>query len=289
MYRRSFADDPQLCDRVFELLGTWLPVLPVMRKRAEALGGWRWEDTSTPFVYEQEGRVVSHLGVLEMDWVCDGRELRVGGIHAVCTLAGMRRQGLYRALMEEALDWCDQRYETLELTTEHPEYYEPFGFRHVPEHRFRMAIEGSGDGTAFRRLQLEDAADLARLDELLARRTPLSSRLAPLRDRAVFKFNLGGGAAVDYCEALDLAAVWERDADGCLQVYDLVAESLPSFSEIRERLAGPVHGVRFHFDPAALGVDAAPEPVRDDWLMIRGPLPLPEDGVTGMLSPMARH
>ena len=48
--------------------------------------------------------------------------------------------------------------------------------------------------------------------------------------------------------------------------------------------------LRFHFDPQGLGVRAEPEPVADDFLMLRGELPL-EDSTRprGMISPLARH
>ena len=59
--RRSYASDATLCDRVFDLLDTWLPGLRERRRRAEALH-WRWEECSTPFVKERDGRVVALLG-----------------------------------------------------------------------------------------------------------------------------------------------------------------------------------------------------------------------------------
>ena len=70
VHRRSYADDPTLCDRVFELLDTWIPELSAERRGAERLRG-RWEACSTPFGRERDGRVVSHIGLLETTLVCN--------------------------------------------------------------------------------------------------------------------------------------------------------------------------------------------------------------------------
>jgi GNAT superfamily N-acetyltransferase len=289
LHRRDYRDDPTLCDRVFELLGTWIPALPVMRERAEGYGDWRWEEVSTPFVHERDGRIVSHVGVLEMDLVCHGAVRRVGGIHAVCTLASERRRGLYRKLMEEALAWCDERYATLELSTGNPEYYEAFGFRAVPEQRFVARIDSPG-GAGFRALDLSRADDVAVLDDLLERRAPVAPDLGVVRERAVFKFNLGGGASVHYSEDLDLLAVWSHAPGEPLEVLDLVAATLPPFEAIAARLPFAVGEARFHFDPRSLGVQARGELVRDEVFMVRGDFPYGGDALPeGMLSPLARH
>ena len=293
-HRRTWADDPTLCDRVFDLLGTWLPVLPRMRARSMDWR-WRWEDASTPFVVERDGRVIAHVGVLEMELVCHGQTRRVGGIHAVCTLASERRRGLYRSLMEEALAWCDARYETLELTTENPEYYEPFGFVRVPEHHYRAEVQAPGGGPGPRPLDPDDPDALTRLEALLERRAPVSTGLAVVREQRVFKFNLAGGVELFDFPGLDCIAALSRPEPGQLVVHDVVAARMPPLEELLAALAEPVHEVRFEFSPDAMGVDAEALLVTDDAFMVRGEFPFPAgDGERlpppdGALSPLARH
>jgi GNAT superfamily N-acetyltransferase len=290
--RRSYAADPALCNRVFELLDTWLPSLSTQRRQAEALD-WRWQQCSTPFVAERDGRILSHVGVLETHWVCRGVEHCVGGVHAVCTLAAERRRGLYRGLMEEVLAHCDARYETVKLWTENPEYYEPFGFRVIPEHRFRLRVEPRPGRSGFRSIDLGRASERKRIDRLLATRTPVSDILGVVRDHDLFKFNLAGGP-LHYCEELDLLAVVRR-RNGRLQIDDLIGRELPDLPDLLSQIGDPVDEVVFHFRPDRLGVDAPAEPVRydGDVLMVRGPFPL--DSATGaspiefMLPPLARH
>ena len=289
-HRRAYSDDDELCGRVFDLLDTWLPALRPMRDAARALG-MRWEDVSTPFVVERDGRVISHVGVLEQTWTIGGVERRMGGIHAVCTLEAERRKGLYRVLMEEVLAHCDERYATLELSTDHPEYYEPFGFRIVPEYRFVARVDAAAGGGGFRRLALPEPQDAALLERLLAARRPLSPSFGVVDETAVFKFNEAARNGLLYCEELDTILSARHGEDGDLEIRDVVAVEVPPLSELLARSSRPVRSVVFHFNPERLEVDARPERTSDgDCLMVRGefpyhggPLPL------GMIPPTSRH
>ncbi len=176
-FRRNYADDPTLCDRVFELLETWFTGLEQQRQRAAQLGS-RWDDCSTPFVCEEKGKIVSHVGLLNMSYVIQGERRQLGGVHGVCTLESERRQGHFRRLMEELLEFCQGRFETLELTTENPEIYEPFGFRVIPEHRFIASVRSSGGERGFRPVDGTRRSDLDLLNRLLRTRTPVSNRVA---------------------------------------------------------------------------------------------------------------
>lgn len=288
-HRRAYSEDPGLCDRIFDLLVTWIPALRPMRDAAQRLD-WRWEDVSTPFVHERDGRVISHVGVLEQVWAIGGAERRMGGIHAVCTLESERRRGLYRVLMEEALAHCDERYETLELSTENPEYYEPFGFRIVPEYRFVASRTSPGGRSGFRRLDVVgDDRDL--LLDLLESRATLSPSFGVVGETAVFKFNEASGANLHYSEELGLVASMSLGEDGTLEVNDLVAREIPPLSAILARIPDPVREVVFHFNPERLEVEARPERTTDgDCLMVRGEFPFDGSRLPlGMMPPSSRH
>ncbi len=289
-HRRAYADDPTLCDRIFDLLVTWIPELRPMRERAERLR-WRWEDVSTPFVHERDGKIISHVGVLEEIWVCHGEERRVGGIHAVCTLESERRRGLYGQLMEEVLAHCEERYATIELSTQNPEYYEPFGFRRVPEYRFLAQVESNGGRDGFRALDLASPDDLDLLDALLESRVPVSRSLGVVREKNVFKFNEGSGRNLRYCDALGVLAVMSVDETGRLELNDLVAQELPDLATLLSLVREPVREVRFHFNPEHLDANAQAQRTDDgDVLMVRGEFPFGgEDMPVGMIAPPARH
>jgi ribosomal protein S18 acetylase RimI-like enzyme len=291
--RRCYADDPTLEDRVFALLETWFVGISARRNEAARLGS-RWEDCSTPYVHEEKGQIVSHVGLIEMPYVVHGQRHRFGGIHGVCTHASARRRGHFRRLMEALLEDCEGRYETLELSTENPEYYEPFGFRVVPEHRFvanvahrsgRTLPLGSVQG--FQSFDASQAGAVERLDRLLRERTPVSSRVGLVEELDVFKFS-NGSDGLHYSSNLDCFAVYEI-AGTRLVLSDLVARELPSLDDLLTEVAGTIESVEFHFSPDRFDVETRSELFRydRDVFMVRGPFAA--EGEAFMVPPPARH
>jgi len=269
----DYAKDPTLLPRVYALYEL---VWPGMGARAESARSWgmRWE-TSTPFLACRGERVLAHVGVLEMNLVVAGRPMRVGGIHAVATDPDHRRRGHCRALLEEALAWCDERYGTLLLTTGEPGIYERFGFRVVPEHRFAGKRGGSG-GSGLRLLDRASGADGELLLRLLDARVPVSERLGMVRDRAIFLFDTATWP-LRYAEDLDAVVAYSAK-EGTLRLYDVVAERMPTLDAVLARIAEPFDRIEVYFAPDRIGAaDLEPEPHPlgpDDHLMIRGPWPL---------------
>ena len=285
-YRRSYADDPTLADRVFGLLETWFTGIAKPRAEAARLGSL-WDDCSTPFVCEKDGEIVSHVGLLEMPYVINGRRRQLGGVHGVCTLESERRRGHFRGLMEELLEFCANRFETLELGTENPEYYEPFGFRIVPEHRFIARVESAAGRAGFRPFDADRPGDLELLDRLLDGRAPVSERVGVVSERDVFKFS-NGSDRLHYSKALDCLAVFELDGRR-LVLSDVVARELPPIAALLSEIAQPTSEVEFHFSPDRFDVDARPELFRcdGDYYMVRGPFEA--EGTPFMVPPPARH
>ena len=269
----DWKGDPDLYGDLFDLLDV---VFPGVREGAEEIRryGASWESASTPYVRYEEGRIVSHVGVIPLPLVIAGRAERVGSVHAVATHPDHRRKGYYRALMEEAIADRAERFETLILTTENPEYYEPFGFRVLREHRFRAAGGAGGREDALRPLDPGDAADLALLRRLVETRAPVSRVLGAGGAKAVFLFNEGRRPLL-YCEELDALLCMERDGPRLL-LHDVVAPDPPNLEEILKRIPGPVEETVLHFAPDRIAPGAAAEPHLYDfggpsYLMARGP------------------
>jgi GNAT superfamily N-acetyltransferase len=271
--RSDYAKDPTLLSRVFELYEHAWPGMTARAEGARGWGGVRWE-VSTPFLRCEGARVLSHVGVLEMNLVVGGRPMLVGGVHAVVTHPDHRKRGLSRALMEEALAWCDERYGTLLLTGE-PALYDRYGFRSVPEHRFAGNHRGSG-GSGLRLLDRKSVADGELLLRLLDARAPVSRRLGIVRDRAIFLFDTALWP-LHHAKELD-AVVAYSVKDGKLRLFDVVAERMPSLDRVIALVPEPFERVEVYFAPDLVGGDGlAPEPHPlglDDYLMIRGPWPV---------------
>ena len=57
------------------------------------------------FLLYDDGRLASHVGVLQHTVSADGRDLRVGGVGGVVTVPVSQRRGFARMLMERASTW----------------------------------------------------------------------------------------------------------------------------------------------------------------------------------------
>jgi GNAT superfamily N-acetyltransferase len=271
--KHSFANEPALSEALFDFLET---VFPGLRKAAEQAGalGATWESVSTPFLLSESGQIVSHIGVIGLSMVLLGQIAPVGVIHAVATHPSYRRRGYYRRLMDEVIEDCAGRYDTLILLTGNPEYYEPFGFRVVQEYCFTVHCRSAAGTDGLRLLDKQSAGDVAILNRLLETREPVSEVVGVVKEKAVFCFN-EGARPLRYAEDLD--AIFCLEIQGAqLKLHDVVGPNVPPLEELLNRIPQPIEEVTIYFAPDRLGVDAEPTPcVLDDdgpsYLMVRGP------------------
>lgn len=269
----SFSADPTLSQRIFDLLDIVFPGVPQVAQNARALGA-SWESVSTPFVYFAGERVISHVGVIEIPLVLHGQLVHVGSIHAVATHLDCRRHGYYGQLMKEILQYCGPRYETLILTTEHPEYFEPFGFRHVQEHLFTVKPRATGRVNGIRLLNTRDTNDIALLHRLLETREPVSHVVGVVQEKAVFCFN-EGSRPLHYIPDLDVVVCLEMEGKR-LKLFDVVGPKVPSLAALLGQVSQPAEEVAICFSADRLAVEAEVTPYIFDhdgpsYLMVRGP------------------
>src|SRR5690606_16688035 len=147
--------DPELRHSTLELLGRTWTKLPAAIARARAWGA-DWCELSTPFVELDEGRVVAHVGIIELPLLLDGRRRRYAGIRAVCTEVSRRGRGHMRAAMTRALAHVDAQFDGALLWANDPEIYGRFGFVAREESTFVGPVRGGAAGP-FRPLSLADA------------------------------------------------------------------------------------------------------------------------------------
>lgn len=269
-FQRSFSQDPTLSDRLFNLLETTFPGISGTAESGRTLGA-SWEAASTPFIRFHDDLAVTHVGVLKIPMRLMGKTVTVGGIHAVCTRPDFRRRGYYREVMEEVLDYCANRYDTLILTTAQSELYEPFGFRVVGEHIFITKCDEAGSSDRFRLLNTSDPNDLKLLHRLLETREPVSNIVGIVNEKAVFCFN-EGSSPLYYAQDLDLIVVMEIE-NTQLKLFDLVGTRICTLEAILERIPQRIEEVVIYFSPDRLGVDAQAFSHKldgDSLLMVRG-------------------
>jgi len=271
---RSFYDEPNLVKHLFQLLEVVFPEIGITAaaENAKKLGA-PWETASTPFIKFQDDIAITHVGVLEIPMQLMGENVTVGGIHGVCTHPEFRRRGYYREVMEEVLDYCESRYQTLVLTTSQPEFYEPFGFRVVKEHNFKSKCNSTGGVNGFRLLNLSDEKDIKLLHRLLSTREPVSNIVGVVNEKSLFCVNEGRNSLY-YAPDLDTIVVMEVQGTK-LKLFDIVGTKIPLLMAILSRISQPIEDVEVYFSPERLDVDveAFPHIFDETVLMVRGAFP----------------
>jgi hypothetical protein len=192
----------------------------------------------------------------------------------VATHPGYRRRGYYRQLMNEVIEHCAPRYETVILTTEHPEYFAPFGFRILQEHLCTVRCVAQSNVEGFRLLDTRDAGDIALLRRLLETRAPVSQVVGVVNEKAVFCFN-EGSRPLHYAADLDVIVCMELEG-ARLKLFDIVGPHMPPLAAVRERIPQRLEEIAICFSPDRLGVEAESTPYLFDhdgpsYLMARGP------------------
>ncbi|MFQ4144256.1 GNAT family N-acetyltransferase [Chlorogloeopsis sp. ULAP02] len=273
-FRQSFSEDPRLSDRLFNLLEIAFPGVRDAAARIRKLGA-AWEDASTPFIRFHDNLAVTHVGILEIPMRLMGKDVIVGGIHGVCTHPQFRRRGYYREVMEEVLNYCDRRYQTLVLTTAKPELYQSFGFRWIEEHIFTSKCDSKGGIDGFRLLNTSDRNDIQLLHRLLETRQPVSNILGIVNEKAIFCYQEGNNPLY-YAQDLDLIAAMKIE-DNKLKLFDLVGTQICTLEAILKRVPQPINEVEIYFCPERLDADVQALPHLldgDSFLMVRGAFPL---------------
>ncbi|OLP45446.1 GNAT family N-acetyltransferase [Rhizobium oryziradicis] len=250
------------------------------------------DPSSMPFGYfDRAGRCVANFSAFSMPLMINGSLVMAAGYQSGAVLPEFRGQGLYRNLMQQAFAWADASgFSTGILLTDKPSLYEAYGFRTLPQHRFHgPAPDVQPMGTQSRQLDLNHAADIAILSEILDRRQPVSNRFAVVRQKEMFLLNSVFDPAITLSLLPDLGIViaWKRGDDGRLLLLDIAGPALPTMTEILSHLNQPADRIEVHFPTDRLGWEGTPMAYQGNCaLMISG---LAQDAVQLplMLSPMA--
>lgn len=269
-FQQSFAADPSISPKLFDLMEITFPGISSLAECGRKLGA-SWEAASTPFIRFHDDQAITHVGVLEIPMQIMGQRMTVGGIHGVATRREFRRRGYYREVMNEVLEYCDQLYETLVLTTPQPEFYLPFGFRVVEEHIFKVKCSFTGSIDGWRTLDFADVEDVTLLHRLLETRVPVSNIVGVVQEKAVFFVN-EGSRPLYYAKDLDLIACMEIE-DNRLHLFDLVTTQIYALQEILDRIPQLIEEVVIYFSPELLNVNNAqafPYVIDEAVLMVRG-------------------
>ena len=272
--------DPVQRFKIYKLFDSIWPSVGSSVLKAAAAGAC-WHDISEAFVKWVDGVPVAHAGVIEIPLLIAGQRKKVGAIHAVCTLKEHRHQGYSRECMEDALAYCDQRYEVCQLLTDRPILYERYGFKSYPFVNYLYEVKGGSakrEKGLFRRLDASSPMDLARLYECVGQRAPVSQTIASLDPGWLLVIDevleQQGVKRFSICEDLETVIAYEV-REGTLHLLDLITARDLEFQEILERIPESFETARLYFTPDRWPSIAFEASDFDEWVyMVRGAFPL---------------
>lgn len=209
------------------------------------------DPTSTAFAwFDTEGTCIANISAFALPLVIEGIFVRAAGLQSGAVRPSHRGQGLYRDVMEAALEHCDaEGFEAVLLLTDKPTLYERHGFRTLAQHRFIGPAPMDGRAGAVRRLDIENDADITLLRRLLEGRRPVSDRFAPLRQKEMFLFNasLMPDLRLDLMEEDNAVIAWHTGDDGSFELLDVVGARIPGLADIVASLRVATSPVVVHF------------------------------------------
>lgn len=254
--------------------------------RCESLG---FPLESKPFLKEEKGEVLSHVGFMEYPLLIDGRLHQAGALHAVCTKAAYRKQGLSSELIQKALQWAKDRYEFVILFTAIPQFYEKLSFRCIQEHRFHLQRQQSKGSQPL--IPLTAPKDSVLFLNHFHRRAPASNHLWVKDSGIITTFNALFATypsywSLHYSPSIDGILSFELK-DKTLHLYDVIAGKLPTLDQILDHLPGAIDEIYFYFSPDLFTNAAIAEPYLYDkgHFLVHGPWPQIK---SFMIAPLSR-
>lgn len=210
------------------------------------------DPTSMPFGYfDQSGRCVANFSAFTMPMMIGGKEVKAAAYQSGAVRPEYRGHGLYRNLMKAAFAWAAEAgYDAGILLTDKPGLYQPYGF-HVVDQFINVgapppvvSIEGCG-----RALDILDAEDLGLIVQCLDRRKPVSKDFAVIRQKEMFLLNacFDRQTSLTYLPKLDAIVAWRSGDDKAFVLLDIVAEQIPTMSEIWAAIGYSGNRLEAHF------------------------------------------
>jgi predicted N-acetyltransferase YhbS len=211
------------------------------------------DPTSMPFAwFDAEDTCIANITAFSLPLVINGSFVRAAGLQSGAVRPSHRGQGLYRDVMQAALEHCDgEGFEAVALLTDKPGLYGRHGFRTLAQHRFRGPAPTGGRAGPVRRLGIENDADVTLLHRLLEGRRPVSDRFAPLRQLEMFLFNASmmPDLRLDLMEADNAVIAWQTGQDGSFELLDVVGANIPRLADILAGLRIVPSRVTTYFAP----------------------------------------
>lgn len=213
--------------------------------------GASWPEASTPFIIEEKGKILAHVGILPLTININGNNHQTAGIHAVSVHPLQRGKGHFRQLMNEVISYTKINFESSFLMTQKPYLFKDFSYTTMlPEYNFvlknNVFLPKESD---LRDLELNNLKDLELLKDLLSKRLPLSDNFSLQGKNAATLFIMNSMyGKICYSEQLHTVILY-KVVDNILYLNEIVSSAQYKLSEIIKLIPEQFDKVILQFCP----------------------------------------
>lgn len=247
----SYADDPKLFQRCIKLIDEVFPGCKEFAKNGIKYNA-SWSEGSTPFIVEKNGEIIAHAGVWPLTFILNGQEHHSAAIHGVCVKHQHRGKGYFKQLMQEAMQYVENRFDSSILFTVKPYLYQSYPYKAMlPEYDFVISekIKFKTKNSDLRILTVNSADDLNIMHHLLSHRLPLSNQLSLNGKNAKALFILNTlHKSVYYSEKLSALIVYEI-VNNTLYIKEMVTQKPYQIADLIELIPGDYQKIVMQFCP----------------------------------------
>lgn len=263
----NYIDDPTLFARCIQLIDDVFPGIKKVAMQGMKYGAC-WDKVSLPFIIENNGEVIAHLGIIPLEILLHQKQCHVAAIHGICVKENFRGQGLFKQLMQEAIHYIQQHFDAALLFTDQPDLYTRYHFSILPEYDFIIDYpKYQTPTTDLRTLSLDNKDDLNLIQDLLHDHLPTSNQMSLVNESTIFILdNLH--KKIFFSAHINALIVYEIK-DNCLVLKEVLSKKLFTLDDIAKCIPERFNKIVLQFCPdkftsgnffnAATAVLAAPE------------------------------
>lgn len=247
----NYSTDATLFERCINLIDSIFPGIKDVAMTGIKYNA-RWDKVSLPFVIEENGEIIAHLGIIPLDMIFNQKKVRVAAMHGICVKETFRGKGLFKKLMQEALIYVEKNFDASILFTDQPDLYKQYNFTVLPEYDFLVKtdtiIKIESD---LRILSLDNAHDLRIMQNLLSNHLPLSNQLSLVNEATIFVLdNLQ--KKIYFSQRLNMIIIYEV-IENNLYIKDILSQKPYKLSEIIALIPDNFNKIILQFCPDKFG------------------------------------
>ncbi len=247
----SYAKDPLLFERCINLINEVFPGCKEFALNGIKYGA-SWPQESIPFIVEEKGEIIAHAGVWPLTFMLNGNEHHSASIHGVCVKPEHRGKGYFKQLMQETMQYVEDKFDSSVLFTTKPYLYKSYPYKAMlPEYDFVVGekLKFNQKVSDLRILSVDNANDLNLMHDLLATRLPLSNQFSAINKNATSLFILNTlHKILHYSEKLNALLVYEI-INSTLYIKEIVSPKQYQIPDILEVIPSKFDKIVLQFCP----------------------------------------